>query len=167
MNLNTGPGQDIDNDIPANVTQRGPSSGARVIQTAIDHTSLSDSLTNLSAYTASNKNFPGITEDTRPGGESGPPTQQPLYGYYADIYSDEEIIGIPGGATHMYGLGSGGTLGNFALISAGLLVGEDDDGNPMALTVRLLDWCQLDSDTGELTPGYRYALMSQFFTSYP
>ncbi len=165
MNLNTGPGQDIDNDIPANVAQRGPSSGARVPQVEIEHASLSDSLLNLSTYTSGQNAFPGITRDLRPGGESGPPTQQPLYGYYAGIYSDAEIIKEPGGETIYLQGGTGGTYAAAILLSPGMLEGEDDDGNQLVCAARLIDWCQLVD--GVLTPGYRYLLCSQFFTTDP
>jgi len=165
MNLNTGPGQDIDNDIPANVTQRGPSSGARVPAVEIEHASLSDSLLHATTYTYGQNAFPGITRDLRPGGESGPPTQQPLYGYYAGIYSDPEVIAAPGGETiHLQAGGSGTYLGAI-LLSPEMLYGLDDDGDHLVCTARLVDWCQLVG--GVLTPGYRYLLCSQFFTTYP
>ena len=157
-NMTNGANQNSNTQMaPTNVAQRGPSAGGRVPGQEIDHTSLADSLTNIGTYGGANNAFPGITTDLR--------STQPLYGYYVGLYSDPEIVGGPGGQTIHMQHGTGGVYDGFMLLSPKMLTGADDDGNPMALTARLLDWCQLVD--GELTPGYRYVLCSQFFEDYP
>ncbi|MGA2176238.1 MAG: hypothetical protein ABSH38_14780 [Verrucomicrobiota bacterium] len=148
MSPNTGPGQNIAVDTPANVAQRGPSAGARVPAVEIFHTNLGDSLTYSSAYTATNAAFPGITLDLRPSG-------QPFYG---NDSSDPEVKGAPAGATIHLQDGAGGTLKGSITISIGML-----NGKTHKITLREIDSCQIVD--GVLTPGYRLIVCSEFYTT--